>query len=228
MKRLSETIVDSIKLKIFNGTYKKGERLLSEIELAKDHGVSRSVIRESLRLLEGLGLVIIKKGPRGGIFVSQGYHKPISDSLKGLVNADKITEENVFDIRLLLETYATAQAAKNADEIDLKRLKSFLDIPDAKKNNAKWLQKNRSNFHIALSKAAKNPVMEVLMRGLIDLLRNYFINFLDLEFEQNSIKTYKKIIEHIEKKQPEKARKLMEIFILDMWEVIKKREDNPF
>ena len=116
MKRLSETVVDDIKEKILNGTYQKGERLLSELELAKEHKVSRSVIRESLRLLEGLGLVVIKKGPRGGIFVSEGYHKPISDSLKGLVDADKVSEENVFDIRLLLETYATAQAAKYADE----------------------------------------------------------------------------------------------------------------
>ncbi|MCK5310906.1 MAG: FadR family transcriptional regulator [Desulfobacteraceae bacterium] len=223
MKRLSETVVDDIKEKILNGTYQKGERLLSELELAKEHKVSRSVIRESLRLLEGLGLVVIKKGPRGGIFVSEGYHKPISDSLKGLVDADKVSEENVFDIRLLLETYATAQAAKYADENDLKCLKSFLHIPPEKMDDAKWLQKNRSNFHIALSKAAKNPVMEVLMRGLIDLLRNYFIDFLDLEFEQSSIKTYKKIIEHIEKHESAQARNLMEQFILHMWEVIKKR-----
>ena len=223
MKRLSETVVNEIKQKILNGTYQKGERLLSELELAKDHKVSRSVIRESLRLLEGLGLVVIKKGPRGGIFVSEGYHKPISDSLKGLVDADKVSAENVFDIRLLLETYATAQAAKNADENDLKCLKSFLNIPSDKMDDAKWLQKNRSDFHIALSKAAKNPVMEVLMRGLIDLLRNYFINFLDLEFERNSIETYKNIITHIEKKEPEKARELMEKFILNMWGVIKTR-----
>lgn len=223
MKRLSETVVNEIKQKILSGTYQKGERLLSELELAKDHKVSRSVIRESLRLLEGLGLVVIKKGPRGGIFVSEGYHKPISDSLKGLVDADKVSAENVFDIRLLLETYATAQAAKNADENDLKCLKSFLNIPPDKMDDAKWLQKNRADFHIALSKAAKNPVMEVLMRGLIDLLRNYFINFLDLEFEKNSIETYKNILSHIEKKEPEKARKLMEKFILNMWNVIKTR-----
>ena len=223
MKRLSETVVSEIKQKILSNAYQKGERLLSELELAKEHGVSRSVIRESLRLLEGLGLVVVKKGPRGGIFVSEGYHKPISDSLKGLVDANKVTEKNVFDIRLLLETYATAQAAKNADKDDLECLRSYLHIPSEKMNDAKWLQKNRANFHIALSKAAKNPVMEVLMRGLIDLLRSYFIDFLDLEFEKNSIETYKNIIEHIEKHESEEARNLMEKFILNMWDVIKKQ-----
>jgi GntR family transcriptional regulator, transcriptional repressor for pyruvate dehydrogenase complex len=225
MKRLSETVVNDIKQKILNNNYQKGERLLAELELAEEHGVSRTVIREALRLLEGLGLVEIKKGPRGGIFVAEGYHKPISDSLKGLVDADKVTEENIFEIRLLLETYATEQAAKNADEKDLQLLWSYLDIPPDKINDAKWLQKNRSNFHIALSKAAKNPVMEVLMRGLIDLLRNYFIDFLDPEFEKNAIVIYKKILDHIEKQEPEKARDLMEEFIRSMWDVIKKCSD---
>ena len=223
MKRLSEIVVTEIKQNILNGTYKKGERLLSELELAKEHDVSRTVIRESLRLLEGLGLVTVKKGPRGGIFVSEGYHKPISDSLKGLVDADKVSEENVFDIRLLLETYAAAQAAKMADKEDIKLLQSYLQIPAEKINDAKWLQQNRGKFHIALSKAAKNPVMEVLMRGLMGLLRNYFIDFVDIEFEKNSIATYQKILQHIEKKESEKARNLMQEYILNMWDVIKKR-----
>jgi len=226
MERLSEKVVNDIKHKILNNTYRKGERLLSELELAKKYEVSRSVIRESLRLLEGLGLVTIKKGPRGGIFVSEGYHKPISDSLKGLVDANKVTEENVFDIRLLLETYAVEQAAKNADENDLQCLRSCLQIPPEKMNNAQWLQKNRSNFHIALSKAAKNPVVEVLMRGLIELLRNYFLDFSDLKFEKNAIKTYQKIIGHIEKNEPDAARNLMEKFILNMWAVVKTNQSN--
>ncbi len=223
MKRLSEIVANEIKFKIFNGTYQKGERLLSELDLATEHDVSRSVIRETLRLLEGLGLVTIKKGPRGGIFVAEGYHKPISDSLKGLVDAGQISEENVFDIRLLLETYATAEAAKKADKNDIKCLSSYLQIPTKKMNDAKWLQKNRSNFHIALSKAAKNPVMEVLMRGLMGLLRNYFIDFLDLEFEQNSIDIYDKIVHYIKKREPAKARALMESFLLNMRSVIEKK-----
>jgi len=220
MIRLSEKIVADVKQRIFTGTYKKGQRLPAELELAKEHEVSRSVIRESLRNLESLGLVTIKKGPKGGIFISESYHKPISDSLQGLVDAGQVTEENIFDIRLLLETYATAQAALNADDKEIARLRSLLDPPREKLNNAQWLQANRSRFHLGLARAAKNPVLEVLMNGLIRLLRKYFKDFHDLEFERRSLVTHGKILTAVENRDPETARTLMEAYILDMRDFI--------
>lgn len=220
MKRLSEKIVDDIQTKILNGEYRKGERLLAELDLAKRYDVSRSVIRESLRQLESLGLVVIKKGPRGGIFVSESYHKPISDSLKGLVDAGQVTEANVFDIRLLIETYATAQAAMNADNKDIDCLKTLLIVPADKTLDGEWLQANRSKFHLKLAKASKNPVLEVLMGGLIELLRKYFKDFHDVNFERDSLNSHKKILKAIEDRDPEKARALMEEYIMGMRDFI--------
>ncbi|NOX35201.1 MAG: FadR family transcriptional regulator [Deltaproteobacteria bacterium] len=222
MKRLSEKIVDDIKIKILKGEYQTGERLLAELDLAKYHDVSRSVIRESLRNLESLGLVKIKKGPKGGIFASKSYHKPISDSLKGLVDADKVTKDNVFDIRLLLETHAASQAAVNADIADIKYLKSLLVIPGERRKDAKWLQANRSKLHLGLARASKNPVLEVLMESLIELLREYFKDFHDVDFEQESLISHKMIIKSIEKKNPEKAGSLMKDYIIGMRDFINR------
>lgn len=222
MIRLSEKIVTDVKTRIFSGGYKKGERLPAELDLAKEHDVSRSVIRESLRNLESLGLVTIKKGPKGGIFVSKSYHKPISDSLQGLVDAGQVSEDNIFDIRLILETHATAQAAVYADEKDIEHLKSLLKVPPDKQKDAQWLQANRSKFHLCLAKASKNPVLEVLMNGLILLLRKYFKDFHDIGFEQQSLINHKKILEHIENKDPEKARQLMEEYIIGMRDFLRQ------
>ncbi|THB72883.1 MAG: FadR family transcriptional regulator [Desulfobacteraceae bacterium] len=223
MRRLSEDIADEIKFKILNGTYQKGEKLKAELDMAKDHDVSRSVIRESLRQLEGLGLVTIKKGPKGGIFVSTGYHKPISDSLKGLVDAGQVSEDNIFDTRLLLETYATAQAALHADDDDIQRLRSLLRVPEKHFGDAVWLQKNRGEFHLALAKASKNPVLEVLMKGMIELLRKYFVDFHDLDFERKSLESHKQILTALEEKNSNGAGRLMERYILNMRDVIAEK-----
>jgi len=220
MIRLSEKIVDDIKSRIMNGEYQNGERLPAELDLAGQHEVSRSVIRESLRNLESLGLVKIKKGPKGGIFVSESYHKPISDSLKGLVDGGQVTEDNIFDIRLLLETYATAEAADNADEKDIHYLESLLVIPAGKLTNGPWLQANRSKFHLGLARASKNPVLEVLMKGLISLLRKYFKDFHDVGFELTSLNSHQKILEAIKNRNSEKAKNLMEAYILNMRDFI--------
>lgn len=216
MIRLSEKITAHVRTRIFNGSYRTGERLPPELELAKEHRVSRSVIRESLRNLESLGLVTVKKGPKGGIFVSRHYHKPISDSLQGLVNAGRITEDNIFDTRLLLEVHAAEQAAIYADEDDIDYLRSILVIPREKKEDAKWLQANRSKFHLGLAKASKNPVLEVLMNGLIVLLRQYFKEFHDVGFERQSLVSYTNILDSIETRRPETARLLMEEYIRGM------------
>lgn len=216
--------MDDIKSRIMNGEYRNGDRLPAELDLAGQHAVSRSVIRESLRNLESLGLVKIKKGPKGGIFVSERYDKPISDSLRGLVDRGRVTEENIFDIRLLLETYATAKAAVNADEKDIAYLRNLLVIPEDKRSNAQWLQSNRSKFHLGLAKAAKNPVLEVLMRGLISLLRKYFKDFHDVEFELESLNNHQNILKAIENRNPEKARALMEAYILGMRDFINRMD----
>jgi GntR family transcriptional repressor for pyruvate dehydrogenase complex len=216
MQRLSEKIVNDIKTRILNGEYKTGQRLRGELDLAKYHDVSRAVIRESLRNLESLGLVTIKKGPKGGIFASQRFHKPISDSLKGLVDANMITKDNIFDIRLLLETYAASQAAIHADTRDIACLKNLLDIPEDKKEDAIWLQANSGKLHIGLAKASKNPVLEVLMESMIVLLREYFKDFHDTGFEQDSLITHEMIIKAIEDKDPKKAGSLMKNYIIAM------------
>ncbi len=224
MIRLSEKIVDDIKSRIMNGEYQNGERLPAELDLAGQHEVSRSVIRESLRNLESLGLVKIKKGPKGGIFVSESYDKPISDSLKGLVDGGQITEDNIFDIRLLLETYAAAEAAVNADENDIDYLESLLTIPTSKISNGAWLQANRSKFHLGLARASKNPILEVLMKVLISLLRKHFKDFHDVAFELESLTSHREILETIKNQNPEKARDLMEAYILGMRDFINQMD----
>ncbi len=220
MRRLSEDIADDIKSKILGGVYQKGQRLPAELDMARQHEVSRPVIRETLRQLEGLGLVTIKKGPRGGIFVSKGYHKPVSDTLQGLVDAGQVSEKNIFDIRLLLETYAASQAALHATATDIAYLQSLLIIPEDRKNDAIWLQKNRGAFHLHLARAARNPVLEVLMNGLIVLLRKYFVDFHDLSFETASLETYQMILDCIRKKDGVKAGQLMEEYILEMKDIV--------
>ena len=79
--RYSERIAKTIQMRILNGQLGYDERLPAEIVLAAEFDVSRSVVREAMRILDGLGLIKIKKGPKGGIFVSDGYHKPLIDSV---------------------------------------------------------------------------------------------------------------------------------------------------
>src|SRR5215218_11031400 len=60
--RLSDAVVEQLAQFIESGTYAVGDKLPSERELARDLGVSRTLLRESFRILESIGLVKVKPG----------------------------------------------------------------------------------------------------------------------------------------------------------------------
>src|SRR5688572_14610888 len=73
--RISEEIVEQVKLAIREGRLEPGDRLPSERELTTQFGVSRMSVRDALRILEAGDLIEIRVGARGGAFVkAPGSH----------------------------------------------------------------------------------------------------------------------------------------------------------
>ena len=69
--RAFESVIQQMEAVILQGSFSVGDRLPSERELQGLMDVSRNTLRESLRVLEQKGLVEIRKGHRGGIFVKE-------------------------------------------------------------------------------------------------------------------------------------------------------------
>jgi len=219
--RYPERVARAIQMRILNQDIATGHRLPSELDLAGEFDVSRSVVREAMRILDGLGLIVIKKGPKGGIFVSDGYHKPLSNSLRGLVDSGKVSVENIFIVRLLIEPNVAAEAALHADEADLDQLEALLEASRARRDDAAFLGANRGKFHIRLAKATGNPVLEMFTRSLIELLREYFYDFKCIEFEQRAIDSHYQILNAIRNRDPDRARDLMAADISEIKGLVK-------
>jgi DNA-binding FadR family transcriptional regulator len=217
--RFSEQITQELQARILKEEVHLGERLPSEIELAKEFQVSRTVIRESMRQLETLGLVRIKKGPKGGIFANDDFDKPLSTSLKGLLEFGQVTPDNIFAIRLLVEPFSTAEAAKWATDMDMSILRSLLEKSEKKFDDVEYLQNNRGKFHVQLAKASGNPILAMFMNSLIEIFREYLVDFKDLKFEQQAVLSHWKILEAIQSRNPEEARRIMEHDILEMQDI---------
>jgi GntR family transcriptional repressor for pyruvate dehydrogenase complex len=220
-KRFSDQIVELIQKKILEDHLEPGTNLPSEMEMAKEFQVSRSVIREALRILEISGLVMIKKGPTGGIFVSNVYHEPIKRSLNHLITSGEVTVDHLFDARLLIEPHIAKQAALHASDEDLKRFQTLFEDSTSHLDDPVRLKKNNLEFHLLLARASGNPVLAVMLESVFELLIEQTMDFVDLTFERKFFKIHKAIFEVISRRQPEETGRLIRKDIMDVMETLK-------
>lgn len=220
-KRYSDHIIELIQTKIIKENLKIGTRLPSEIELAQEFNVSRSVVREALRILEISGLVNIKKGPAGGIFVSNVYHKPIKDTLSNMILSGELKTDHLFDARMLIEPHIAREAAQNATEEDLNAIQKVMDDSEAHFDDPVRLRRNNLDFHLLLARASRNPVLYLLLESVFELMVERFLDFWDLSFEQHFFEIHKNIFQVIKEKKPDKAGRLIEEDIMDLKKQVK-------
>jgi len=221
-KRYFEQIAQLIREKILHKNLEKGFKLPTEQQLAKDLNVSRSVIREALRILDVMGYVSIRKGPQGGIFVSNLYHKPITDSLRILTNNGHVTVDHIIDVRLQIEPFTAAEAARYAKKRDIKKLSALIEDASLHMDDAAYLKNKDMEFHLLLAEASGNPVLAILMRSVIEILREIAYNFLDHSFERELFQIHKNIFHSIAQKKVSEVKKLIKKDILFVKKNLKK------
>ncbi len=220
--KFSEQVASLIQKKIINDEILVGSKLPPERELAKELGVSRTVVREALQILNLLGYVNIKRGPKGGIFVCNVYHKPFTVFLENMAKNGKITIDDIWEIRTYLEPLLIEKAIKRASDEDLKRLdKVFLDV-DKHLDDPVYLKNKNFEFHIVLADICGNPVLAFLIKAVLETLAEIAFNFLNLEFEQKLLLIHKDLKEAIFKRDIERAKELFSKDLSFLRENLKK------
>jgi len=216
-KRTFEEVSAEIKKLIFEGTLKPGDRLPSEIELARQFGVGRQTIREALRLLELSGFITIQKGVMGGPIIADTILNALSNSLLDAIQMKKITIYELTIARLEIEKVVLSYAIKNADDSDIKILEE--NIHKAKKKIEDGIQAFDENiqFHRLLAKTSKNHVFSIMMEPIMAVVADFLSRFeQDLEHSKKVIAAHEEILNAITEKRNEKALSLLEDHLLEV------------
>ncbi|MBZ4688644.1 MAG: GntR family transcriptional regulator [Clostridiales bacterium] len=168
-----ERVIREIKSAIMQGQLKPGDKLPPERELARMLGVSRTSLREALKLLELSGVVTIKHGQ--GVFISDTNSSEYLQKLISHIFVDNQKIIELFEIRKVLETQAVVWACEKAEDEEFDEILKLLD------NTKKLLKKNKSDyfrilarqddkFHQMIVSAAGNNVLKLIMQTMLDLL----------------------------------------------------------
>ncbi len=162
-----ELVVEQIRRAIFLGRFLPGDRLPAERDLASQMTVSRTTIREAIKVLEGEGLVTVRRGAAGGLVVlEQGRLSRAEIEAYMAGQADWI--DHVLDYRIATECAAAALAAARRTDRHLARLAAALEemtaicaTPEARAlpaNVGRFLALD-AEFHLTIGEASANPFL---------------------------------------------------------------------
>jgi GntR family transcriptional repressor for pyruvate dehydrogenase complex len=207
--RLYEHIVRQIEESITRGVLKPGDQLPAERELAQQFGVSRTAVREAVRVLNEKGLVEAYSGR--GTFVTNGTSQAIRQSLDLMI---KIGQQegsgSLAEVREVLEPGIAALAAERAGQSDIAALREAVDVMDRSRHDADAFIEADLDFHLALAEAAGNPLILSLIDSIVGLLREqrmrtYYVG----GGPERGQYHHKRILDAVEHHDPERARETM-------------------
>jgi DNA-binding FadR family transcriptional regulator len=195
---LSDTIANWLIRYIAESNLRAGDQLPSERELVEMAGVSRLPLREALCKLKGLGLVEAHHGK--GFFVRRLDLVSIFSMLSPLLRASAdIEPRHVQEARLHLEPHIAARAARFRKEEDIRILRDCVARMEASVEDKDAFVEADMAFHQQLAFAADNPVFNVFMVALTDLLREVQFLFPDRrDYRAQSLKYHQMVLAAVE------------------------------
>lgn len=162
-----QLLADELRDDITSGRLQPGERLPPEPELCIRTGVSRSTVREALRLLASQHLIVTTRGVTGGSFVAHPDAEQLSDSLStGLTLLTNATVglADLLELRQALEVPGAALAAVRRTDEHLAEIRAALFDPDL--DGFGVMMQAHAVFHAAVARATTNPLYELFTRPL--------------------------------------------------------------
>jgi DNA-binding FadR family transcriptional regulator len=167
---LRDRVIEVVETGILDGRWAAGERLPTEIELATRLGVSRTVVRDALRVVEARGLIDVRRG--SGTRVRASTRDAFVNAAALLLLRSDLTVGDVFQAREALESHLCILAAGNRTDEDVRRISSALsDIEDAvAARDASGAASTHVRFHTELLRATQLPALEILLQPLQQMM----------------------------------------------------------
>jgi len=163
-----QLLADELRDDITSGRLQPGVRLPPEPELCVRTGVSRSTVREALRLLASQHLIVTTRGVTGGSFVAHPDAEQLSEGLRTglalLTNTHEVGFADLLELRRALEVPAAALAAPRRTEAHLAALQAALFDPDH--DDVDMMVRAHADFHATVAAATGNPLFELFSRPL--------------------------------------------------------------
>jgi GntR family transcriptional regulator, transcriptional repressor for pyruvate dehydrogenase complex len=203
---LSQKVAAEIEEAILSRKLPPGEKLPAEFELCSQFGVSRTAVREALRILNAVGLVSIEKGK--GTFVSHLSTEHVVNSMRKYLEilGSKNSVLEVMQARLIIEPAICKTAAMNNPVEIIEKMKQNLKEMRINVDQAEHVRLD-VQFHQQIAEASGNNIMPLILNPIHQLMPSIKKDIIDLVpgAKESALAWHTKIVEAIEEGEPQKA-----------------------
>lgn len=213
-ENLSEQVAELLQRYIVENRLRPGDPLPPELELAKIFGVSRAVIRESLRNAATLGVIDAQSGRRPVV------RQPSGDVLRSFFTATLRLDQSVvielLGVREALEAHAVRSAARNHTQEDLERLQTLerTMAESVYQHDKSTFVEADVEFHTRIGEMSDNATLGSLVQGLRDAMKESITLGLEARRMRSDLdrinRTHAAIVEAIAERNPDLAAQAMQ------------------
>lgn len=163
-RRVFREVLVQLEEAIVDGRLAAGDRLPSERELVQQFGVSRTSVREALRVLEALGVVRVRPGPDHGATLVAGPVNTFRDFLQFQLALRHISIASLVEFRLVIESWAASTAAMRASDHNLMALERTVADMRGTLEPIDFLTLDAS-FHLEVARLSGNELLVLVLEG---------------------------------------------------------------
>lgn len=220
---LASRVTRQIEHLIIEGHLQLDDRLPPERELARQFGVSRTVVREAVRALVAKGLLEVHPG--SGTMVRSPTAETIAQSMTLFLRAGKpeLDYEKVLEVRRVLEVEIAGLAAERRTAKDLEEMEEILHEASEIQDDRDRFAKSDVDFHAALARATHNELFSLLLDSVVDIM----IKVRQMGFDVpgmpvRALKHHRAILEQVKAGDPQRARQAMREHLIESEETIRQ------
>ncbi|MCU1643049.1 MAG: Galactonate operon transcriptional repressor [Nocardia sp.] len=209
--KASDVLATELRERILSGEFVDNAPLPPERELVVQTRMSRTTVREALRILEVQGFVRIKAGRGGGAFVQRPGEKSVADSVGLVIRGQQIRLAALLETREAIEPFCAQLAAAHRTDSDLVALGAANDaIADAGEDLTAFLQAN-VDWHVAVASASHNELLTGLMMALSRAIYTATANegFVTEDVRGTTLRAHRSVTKAIRDQDPEAAARRM-------------------
>jgi len=222
---LVERAQEQLEKLVLEGSYRTGNRLPSEYEMGRMLGVSRTVVREAVRLLVAKGLVEPKTG--SGIYVKQLGSSTLQGPMSLLMRSNALSVKQILEVRLVVEVEIAGLAAQRVLPDDIKAMEKTvrqLSRPrTAQRLTPADFAKLDMQFHEHLAEASRNPLFVALAGAIRDVMLEPLIQTarrIGAAAIKHAVIDHTRVLERVKARDTEGARAAMRQELSEAAEVL--------